>query len=73
MAYEGHILEQGYEDIDARKKVYNEVTSDEIRYVANKIFQSNNLVVTVKLPMVKDKVKDKRVKSKDIKKIIACL
>ena len=68
MAYEGHILEQGYEDIDARKKVYNEVTSDEIRYVANKIFQSNNLVVTVKLPMVKDKVKDKRVKSKDIKK-----
>lgn len=47
-AYENHILECGYEDIEARKAAYQNVTVDRLNQVANEILRKENLVVTLK-------------------------
>ena len=66
MGYEGHILEQGFLDINSRKELYKKVTCDDITRLANEIFQLDNLVVSIK-------VNKSDIKVKDVKKILAKL
>lgn len=49
MAYEGHILEQNYKDIESRKQAYSKVTSEQLTELARKIFRLSNMVITIKL------------------------
>lgn len=64
MAYEGHILNQNYKDIQERKQAYSNVTPEEITKLARKIFNTKNMVVTIKL----DKEEDKNNKKENTKK-----
>ncbi len=47
-AYENHILECGYENIEDRKETYRKVTADRLNQVANEILKKENLTVTLK-------------------------
>ncbi len=47
-AYEGHILEKGSRDPEARKGEYEAVSPEEITALAREVFTCRNLVVTVK-------------------------
>ena len=48
MAYEGHILGLGYSDISERAEVYDSVTPERLREVAEEIFRPENLTLTMK-------------------------
>ena len=47
-AYDNHIMNLGYESIEARRQAYAEVTADDIRRAACEIFRPENLTVTLK-------------------------
>lgn len=47
-AYEGHILGRTHVELDKRKQEYEEVTSEMVTELAEHIFRTDNLVVTVK-------------------------
>ncbi len=47
-AYDNHIMELGYEDIEARKNAYKSVTPERIREVARELFRPENLTLTLK-------------------------
>lgn len=47
-AYENHILECGYSDIEDRKAAYQNVTAERLNRVANEILTKENLTVTLK-------------------------
>ena len=47
-AYENHILECGYSDIEDRKAAYQNVTAERLNRVANEILAKENLTVTLK-------------------------
>ena len=47
-AYENHILECGYENIEDRKEAYRGVTAKRLNQVANEILRKENLTVTLK-------------------------
>ena len=47
-AYENHILECGYSNIEDRKAAYQNVTAERLGIVANEILTKENLTVTLK-------------------------
>ena len=47
-AYDNHIMDLGYEDIEARRRAYSSVTSERIREVARELFRPQNLTLTLK-------------------------
>ena len=47
-AYENHILECGYSNIEDRKAAYQNVTVPRLNQVANEILRKENLTVTLK-------------------------
>lgn len=67
MAYEGHILEQNYANIEDRKKVYASVTNEDIKVLANKLFVPDNLVVSIKYNKSGGK---KKINEQEIKDIV---
>jgi len=47
-AYDGHILGQGYKDVDDYREAYEKVTPERLRAVACKIFKRENLTLALK-------------------------
>ena len=47
-AYDNHVMNQAYADIEERKRAYDAITGDDIRRVAREIFRATNLTLTVK-------------------------
>ncbi len=47
-AYDNHIMNAGYADIDARIRAYSSVTPERIRKIAEEIFRTQNLTFTMK-------------------------
>ena len=47
-AYDNHIMNQGYADIEERKKAYASVSAEDIRRAAGEIFKASALTLTVK-------------------------
>ena len=85
MAYEGHILEQNYKDIEERKQAYSKVTPEQLTNLARKLFNTKNMVITIKLDKEEDKNNKKentkknktktenKIKEKDIKTLLKTL
>ena len=48
MAYDNHIMSEGYSSLDERRERYARITPDRIRCVANEIFKKENLTLTMK-------------------------
>ena len=48
MAYDNHIMNLGYESLDARRAAYDAVTGEDIRRAACEIFSPKNLTVALK-------------------------
>ena len=48
MAYDNHIMNLGYESLDARRAAYDAVTGEDIRRAACEIFSPKNLTLTLK-------------------------
>lgn len=63
MAYESHILEQNYKNLEERIKNYENVSPQRMSAIVNEIFTTKNMVVTLK-------ANKKKINSDDIKKII---
>ena len=47
-AYDNHIMDLGFSDIEARKAAYKRVTPEDLRRAAAGIFRKENLTVTIK-------------------------
>lgn len=47
-AYDNHVMNQGYSDIEERKRAYEAVTPEALRRVASEIFRASALTLTVK-------------------------
>ena len=47
-AYDNHVMDLGYEDIEARIRAYSSVTPERIREVASELFRPENLTLTIK-------------------------
>lgn len=47
-AYDNHVMNLGYENIEARKNAYSSVTQERIREVARELFRPENLTLTLK-------------------------
>ena len=50
MAYDSHILGLGYTSLDQRRGAYADVTPERLQELANIIFKSENLTLTMKCP-----------------------
>lgn len=61
--YDNHIMNAGYRSIDERAACYKEVTPERIREVAEQIFRSENLTLTLK-------ANKKKIDTKKIEEII---
>ncbi len=48
MAYENYILDESVKSIEEKKKRYEEVTEDDIKALAKKVFRTSNLVIGIK-------------------------
>lgn len=47
-AYDNHVMNQGYADIEERKRAYAAVTPEALRHVAERMFRASALTLTVK-------------------------
>lgn len=47
-AYDNHIMNLGYENIEARRNAYMQVTPERVREVASELFRPENLTLTLK-------------------------
>ena len=47
-AYDNHIMNLGYENIEARRDAYTSVTPKRVREVARELFRPENLTLTLK-------------------------
>lgn len=58
MAFENHILDQGYESLTHRKEVYESVTPERMLKVIKKVLSKDNLCITIKTTNGKLKASD---------------
>ncbi len=47
-AYDNHVMDQGYRDIDARSKCYEAITPERLNLCAKEIFRRSNLTLVIK-------------------------
>jgi predicted Zn-dependent peptidase len=47
-AYDNHIMNQAYSDIEERKRAYEDVAAEDIVRAAREIFRASNITLTVK-------------------------
>ena len=48
MAYDNHIMDEGYTSLDERRERYARVTPERVRDAAREIFKKENLTLTMK-------------------------